>query len=222
MTAITLPPEAFLAAWGFLAVNVLTPGPNVLNTIALAIGSGRRAGLGAALGTGSGIAIWCLGMILGVAALLAALPIARVAMTLVAIGLLVWFSSRYLRAAFEGFQARRNRQLPTPTGRAGIGFRGGFWRSLSILLANPKALTTWLTLTAIFPVAQAAPGDVALLCTGSCLVAGAIHGGYALAFSTARAARAYLRAAPAIQLGVGLFFAAFAISLAVSLQPHFR
>lgn len=217
MVAITLPAEAFLAAWSFLAMNVLTPGPNVLNTIALSIGSGRRAGLGAALGTGLGIAIWCLGMILGVAAVLVALPVARTVMTLVAIGLLVWFSSRYLRAARDGFRARRNRQPPTLAGRAGIGFSGGFWRSLSILMANPKALTTWLTMTAIFPVARSGAGDVAILCLGSCAVAGAIHGGYALAFSTPRAARAYLRAAPAIQLAVGLFFSAFALSLAVSL-----
>ena len=58
MPIVSLPAGEFLAAWGFLAMNVLTPGPNVLNTIALAIGSGRRAALGAALGTG--IAITCL------------------------------------------------------------------------------------------------------------------------------------------------------------------
>jgi threonine/homoserine/homoserine lactone efflux protein len=217
MNTITLPAEAFLAAWSFLAMNVLTPGPNVLNTIALAIGSGRRAGLGAALGTGLGISIWCLGMILGVAAVLAALPMARVVMTLIAIGLLLWFASRYLRAARDGFRARRSHEPPILSGRAGIGFGGGFWRSVSILMANPKALTTWLTLTAIFPVARAQAGDVALLCVGSCAVAGAIHGGYALAFSTPRAARAYLRAAPVIQLCVGLFFTGFALSLAFAL-----
>lgn len=219
MTPITLPAESFLAAWGFLAMNVLTPGPNVLNTIGLAIGSGRRAALGAAAGTGLGILLWCLGMILGVAALLAALPAARAAMTLVAIGLLVWFSSRYLRAARAGFRARRAGQPPSMATRGGIGIAGGFWRSVSILMANPKALTTWLTLTAIFPVARAGTGDVALLCLGSSVVAVAIHSCYAMAFSTPRAARSFLRVAPAIQLAVGLFFAAFAVSLAVSLSP---
>ena len=217
MGASLLPASAYLAAWGFLVMNVATPGPNVLNTIALAIGSGRRAALGAALGTGLGITVWCLGMILGVAALLAAWPLARLGLTLVAIGLLLWFSSRYLRNARAGLDALRRRAPPAPSGRAGVGLRGGLVRSLSILMANPKALTTWLTMTAIFPVAQAGPRDVALLCAGSCVVAGGVHALYALAFSTAPAARAFLRAAPWINLGVGLFFAGFAATLAVTL-----
>lgn len=221
MPTLTLPAADFLAAWSFLAMNVATPGPNVLNTIALAIGSGRRAALGAALGTGLGITLWCLGMVLGVAALLAAVPVARTAMTLVAVALLVWFASRYLRAARSGFEARRRREPPAPSGRTGVSLRGGLMRSLSILMANPKALTTWLTLTALFPVARASAVDVALLCVGSCVVAGMIHAAYAVAFSTPAAARGFLRAAPVINLGVGLFFAGFAATLAVPLVwPH--
>lgn len=217
MGASLLPASAYLAAWGFLVMNVATPGPNVLNTIALAIGSGRRAALGAALGTGLGITVWCLGMVLGVSALLAALPVARVLLTLVAIGLLLWFASRYLSRARAGIAARRNRAPPAPQGRAGVTLTGGLLRSVSILLANPKALTTWLTMTAIFPVAQASPADVALLCLGSCIVAGGVHALYALAFSTAPAARAFLHAAPWINLGVGLFFGGFAATLAAGL-----
>lgn len=212
-----LPLGAFLSAWGFLAMNVLTPGPNVLNTIALAMGSGRRAALGAALGTGVAISLWCLGMILGAAALLTAFPPARAAMTALAVGLLAWFSARYLRNARSGFAARRRGDPPAPHARAGVRARDGFWRATGIMLMNPKALTSWLTMTAIFPVARASGWDVALLCLGSCVVAAAIYALYALAFSTAPAARAFLRAAPAINLAVGLFFAAFAAVLAAGL-----
>ena len=88
---------------------------------------------------------------------------------------------------------------------------------MSIMLMNPKALTTWLTLTALFPVARAGAGDVAILCLGACVVAGAIHGLYAVAFSTPAAARAFLRAAPWINAAVGLFFGGFAATLAVTL-----
>lgn len=217
MLAPSLPLQEFAAAWAFLALNVLTPGPNVLNTIALAIGSGRRAALGAALGTGIGISAWCLAMVLGVSAMLAALPWTRIALTLVAVALLIWFAGRYLARARAGFAARRRREAPAPMGKAGLGLRSGLWRSLSILLANPKALTTWLTLTAIFPVAEARGADVALLCAGAAVIALTIHTGYALAFSSPAAARAYLRAAPVINLGVGLFFAGFAARLALGL-----
>ncbi len=220
MALTTLPPGDFLAAWGFLALNVLTPGPNVLNTIALAIGSGRRAALGAALGTGLAITLWCTGMILGVAALLAAVPAARTAMTLLAVGLLIWFASRYLRRAAAGFAARRRGEPLAPEARRGMRLRDGMLRAMSIMMMNPKALTTWLTMTAVFPVARAGAVDVTVLCLGACVVAGAIHAGYALAFSTPAAARGFLRAAPWINLGVGLFFGAFAATLARSLLPH--
>ncbi|MCA2014247.1 LysE family translocator [Pararhodobacter sp. CCB-MM2] len=216
MTATLLPFGAFLGAWGFLAMNVLTPGPNVLNTISLAIGSGRRAALGAALGTGLSITAWCLGMILGATALLLAFPPARVAMTAVAVGLLIWFSSRYLRRSRAGFAARRRGDPPAPEARKGARARDGMLRAMSIMMMNPKALTTWLTMTAVFPVAQAGPWDVAILCVGACVVAGAIHAVYALAFSTKAAARTFLRVAPWIDLGVGLFFAGFALTLVMT------
>lgn len=212
---VTLPWPEFLAAWSFLAMNVLTPGPNVLNTIATAIGSGRRAALGAALGTGLGVGLWCLAMVLGVAAVLAAIPLARLGMTLVAVLLLVWFAVGYLRRARAGLRARHG-DTAAPRAQRRLRARDGMLRALSILMANPKALTTWLALTAIFPVAQAQGGDVAILCLGSCLVSASIHTVYAVGFSTPAAARGYLRAAPVINLCVGLFFAGFALILALS------
>lgn len=217
MTLFALPAADFIAGWSFLAMNVLTPGPNVLNTIALAIGSGRRAALGAALGTGLSITAWCLGMVLGASALIAAFPVARVVMTLVAIGLLVWFSSRYLRRAVAGLAARRRGTPQAPEARRGARARDGMLRAMSIMMMNPKALTTWLTMTAVFPVARAGAADIALFCLGACLVAGVIHAIYAIAFSTPAAARGFLRAAPWINGGVGLFFAGFALTLAASL-----
>lgn len=217
MSPITLPAADFLTAWGFLAMNVLTPGPNVLNTIALAIGSGRRAALGAALGTGLAITGWCLGMVLGASALIAAFPLARVGMTLIAVGLLVWFASRYLRRAITGFAARRRGEPEAPEAKRGARARDGMVRALSIMMMNPKALTTWLTMTAVFPVARARVWDVALFCVGACVVAGVIHAVYAIAFSTPAAARGFLKAAPWINAGVGLFFAGFAATLAATL-----
>lgn len=208
-----LPWSEFLTVWAFLALNILTPGPNVLNTIALAMGSGRAAGMGAALGTGVGIGIWCLGMLLGAAAFLAAVPAAKGALTLLAAGLLIWFATRYLRTARAGFAARRRGLDWQPEARRGAGLATGFARSLAVLLTNPKALTTWLTVAGLFPVARATGADVAILCAGAAGLAVAIHGTYALAFSTAPAARAWVRAAPALNLGVGLFFLGFAAVL---------
>jgi len=134
-------------------------------------------------------------------------------MTAIAIGLLLWFASRYLRAAWAGWRGEAGRIA----GRAGLDPRTSFLRSLSVNAMNPKALTTWVVILSLFPVARARGGDIAVLGLGAAALAFAIHAGYALAFSTAPAARLWARMAPAISAAVGLFFTAFAVRLALGL-----
>lgn len=215
MPELLVPVSAFVTVWAFLAMNIATPGPNVLNTIALAIGSGRRAGLGSALGVGLGIGLWCLGMSLGMAALMQRVPGLRAAMTLVACGLLVWFASRYLRSAMAGWERPNSRV----NARAGSDLRGAFLRSLSVNATNPKALTTWIAVMAMFPVGRASGWDIALLCAGASVLSFSIHSAYALAFSTPAAVRVWLRAAPVVNALVGVFFLGFAGRLAAGLMP---
>lgn len=207
---MTLPWAEFVTVWTILTVNILSPGPNVLNTIATAMGSGRAAGMGAALGVGLGIGAWCLGMALGVAAIFAVLPMARAVLTFLAVALLIWFALRYLRGAWAGFRARGRGGLAE---QPGMSLAAGFRRSLLVNLLNPKALTTWLAILSIFPVARAGAGDIALLCAGACALSFSIHTVYALAFSTPVAARIYLRHAWAVSGAAGLFFLAFAGSI---------
>jgi threonine/homoserine/homoserine lactone efflux protein len=211
---VNLPWQPFLTVWGLLAANIASPGPNILNTVATALGSGRRAGFGSAAGVGFGIAIWCLGMSVGVAAVLAVLPGLRLALTLLAIVLLLSFARRYLAVAWAGWRGAR-RGLPTE--REGLGFAAAFRRSLAVNALNPKALTTWIAILTVFPVGRADAGDIALLCAGACLLSFSIHSAYTLAFSTPLAARAYLRAGWLLSAAAGLFFAGFALHLAADL-----
>lgn len=206
---MTLPAAQFVTVWVFLAVNIASPGPNVLNTIATAMGSGRVAGLGSAAAVGVGVALWCLGMTLGLAAIFAALPWAQTALTLVAALLLLSFAARYLRGAWAGMRG----QPALPGAAAGLGFAGGFRRSLLVNVLNPKALTSWLAILGFFPVAAAGPSDIALLCLGASAIATGLHTLYALAFSAPPAARLYLRAGWVLSGLAGLFFAAFALRL---------
>lgn len=200
----------FLPVWGFLAANIVTPGPNVLTTIALSMGSGRQAGMGSALGVGLGIAGWCLGMTLGMSALVRVLPWVERALTLAAVALLCWFAFRYFRAAWAGFRARAMRLPPKSEG---LGFAAGFRRALLVNALNPKALTSWLAILGLFPVARATGADIALLCLGACVLSFSIHSAYVLAFSSPAAARAYLRAGWLLQASAGVLFAAFALRL---------
>ncbi|NBE07479.1 LysE family translocator [Paragemmobacter ruber] len=207
---MTLPWGEFAAVWLFLAANIATPGPNVLNTVALALGSGRAAGMGSAAGVGLGIGLWCLGMVLGVAAVIGVLPGAQAVLTGAAVVLLSWFAWRYLRAAWRGFRARG---MALPQGQDGAGFATGFRRALAVNAVNPKALTSWLAVLGMFPLQAAGPGDVAILCAGACVASFAIHGIYVILFSTVGAARLYLRAGWVLQALAGFLFAGFALRL---------
>ncbi len=211
---MTLSLAEFLPVWGFLAANIATPGPNVLTTITLAMGSGRRAGMGSACGVGLGIALWCLGMTLGVSAALRYAPLLQQALTWAAMALLGWFALRYFQAAWRGWRSRAMR-LPA-TGEA-AGFATGFRRALSVNALNPKALTSWLAILGLFPVARATGEDVALLCAGASLLSFSIHAAYVLAFSTPAALRAYLRAGWVLQALAGLLFTGFLFRLAQNL-----
>lgn len=71
MPHVLLPILTFAAAWGVL---VLTPGTETALVIRLGMNVGRRAAFGAALGTGTGLAIWGAGTAFGVSALVAASP----------------------------------------------------------------------------------------------------------------------------------------------------
>ncbi|MDJ0627643.1 MAG: LysE family transporter [Rhodobacter sp.] len=207
---MSVPLSAFLTAWTILALNLLTPGPNVLNTITTAMGSGRAAGLASAAAVGLGIGIWCLGMSLGVATMFRAVPGAQETLTVLAAILLVYFASRYLRAALVG-------QASALASRGGLSLRMSFLRSLSVNATNPKALTTWLAVLGIFPTGHAAAPDIALLLAGASGAGMAIHAAYALLFSTPPSVRVYLRAAPVINGAVGIFFMIFAVKLTAPL-----
>jgi threonine/homoserine/homoserine lactone efflux protein len=210
---VTLPVGAFLTVWTILALNILSPGPNVLNTITTAMGSGRAAGMASAAAVGLGIGLWCLGMALGMTAVFAVVPYAQETLTIMAAGLLIWFATKYLRAGWRGWSG----QEVTLRGVAGLSPRQSFARSLTINATNPKALTTWIAILGIFPTAAARAGDIAILTLGACLLSLTIHAGYAAVFSTRRAAALYLRAAPLINMAVGTFFLLFAVRLTAPL-----
>ncbi len=207
---MALPITDFLPVWAFLGANILSPGPNVLTTIALAMGSGRGAGMGSASGVGLGISMWCIGMTVGAAAVIGMVPHLQAVLTVVATGLLLWFAQRYFRAAYAGYRARAMR---LPPASEGLRFADGFRRALLVNALNPKALTSWLAILGLFPIARADAGDVALLCAGACVLSFSIHTGYTLAFSTPAAAKAYLRAGWVLQAIAGVLFTGFALRL---------
>lgn len=194
-----------LAVFG---ANVLSPGPNVFNTIAIALGSGRRAALAVVPAVALGVLLWAMAAVLGAAVAFRRFPGLAPALTALGGALLIWFALRYLRRAWSWSEAVGRNRVVSP--------RAAFAITLGILATNPKALTTWLVLVSIFPAGEAGPVGIAAMILGAALVAALGHLAYALAFSSRHAAQAYARAGRWINAGVGVFFGSLGISLLLS------
>ncbi|MEM6676513.1 MAG: LysE family transporter [Pseudomonadota bacterium] len=201
-----LPWAEMATAWAVFAGNILSPGPNVFNTIAIALGSGRRVALAVVPAIAIGVTIWASAAILGAVVAFHALPWLPLALTALGATLLLIFARRYALAALNWHQegAAEGRLMTA---------RDAFVLTLGVLAANPKALTTWLILVGIFPAGEATMPAIVIMIIGSAIVASAGHAAYALAFSTRAAAAAYARAGRWITAGVALFFTGLSLTL---------
>ncbi|MEO1722728.1 MAG: LysE family transporter [Pseudomonadota bacterium] len=200
-----MPWAEMLTAWAVFAGNILSPGPNVFNTIAIALGSGRRVALAVVPAIAIGVLAWATLALVGAAVAFRQVPWLPVALTAVGATLLLIFARRYALAAWRWGAAATEGRLMSP--------REAFLLTLGVLAANPKALTTWLVLVGIFPAGEATPEATAVMVVGSAVVASLGHAVYAIAFSTRAAAAAYARAGRWITAGVALFFTGLSLTL---------
>ncbi|MCR5879158.1 LysE family translocator [Phenylobacterium sp. J367] len=125
--------DAHLLALGsLLAVSIATsliPGPTNFLIIRMAMRRGRAAAVAAALGTTLGCVVWCLAAMIGLAALLAAVPWLYQALRIAGGLYLLWFAFTLWRAEPESIAE----DGPPPAG-------GAFWTGFAICLTNPKSV----------------------------------------------------------------------------------
>src|SRR5271163_2705369 len=95
-------PKDLLAFLGVVAVMAVLPGPDMALAIRNGIAGGRRAALLTGVGFAIGLTIWACATVLGLAALLAALPGAFTAVRIAGAVYLVWLGAGSLRAALQG------------------------------------------------------------------------------------------------------------------------
>lgn len=195
----------------FLMLNVFIPGPNVLNTIATAMGSGLRAGMACACACGAGLLLWALAVLFGAAALFAALPVAQVALTALGGLLLQYFAFRYLRKSV-GPETKLTAIHNQPVARA-------FAQAFMVMMTNPKVLTTWLAVISLFPVIASDVLHITLftLMAGGASFAG--HALFAMLFASRTASRIYLRLYRPINALVGIGFSLYGLKLLAGLLP---
>lgn len=133
-----------------LALN-FAPGPDMLYVSTRSLGQGRRAGVISALGIAAGTAIHTLAIASGLAALLAALPLAYDIVRIVGAGYLIWLGIQAIRAPTS--TDRRQRLEPASDWRL---LRQGMITNL----LNPKVVLFFLAFLPQF--IDPARGSVAL------------------------------------------------------------
>ncbi len=159
-----------------IAIEV-TPGPNMVWLALVALTEGRRAGLAAVAGVGTGLAVVAAAVALGLGAMVAKTPIAYQFLRFAGIAYLLWLaweawrSTGQARADFADFKAS---------------FGAHFLRGVITNVLNPKAFLFYVTILPAFLPTAAAPKDTAILCAIYLIVATAIHAGIVLAANAAR------------------------------------
>ncbi len=134
-----MPTTASLLAFALLALGmVLTPGPNMLYLLSRSVCQGPRAGLISLAGVGVAFLVYLLAAVLGVTALLMAMPYTYDGLRLLGAGYLAYLAWQALRPG--GRSALQVRQLPKDSPRRL--FAMGFTTNL----LNPKAALLYVSL----------------------------------------------------------------------------
>ena len=207
-----LPTGGVLAAYtlAVLALNY-TPGPDMVMFVGTAITRGRRAGFAAFLGTSTGILVHTLLVTFGLAALLAASPLAFDVLKAIGALYLLYVAIGALRHGSR-FAPEGGALPPAPVFRL-------YLKGLAVNVLNPKVVLFFLTFLPQF----VEPGDPAA--RGKLLFLGL----WFLLVSTistlpliigASGVAAFLKARPGVMRGIDYVFAgvmgAFAVKLATA------
>jgi amino acid exporter len=194
---------------GFFILNVFIPGPNVLNTIATSMGSGRTSGISCALATGLGVILTSSVSLFGAAIIFYKVPFIYQSLTIIGGILLIYFAIRYIKKALssdEKLVALQN-----------IDTKVAFRQAFLVLMSNPKMMTTYLAVISLFPIV-ASNFQYAIIFS---LVAGATsftgHFIFATIFSTHIASEVYMKLYRPINGLVGIVFIFYSTKLFISL-----
>jgi threonine/homoserine/homoserine lactone efflux protein len=192
-----------------LALN-LTPGPDMLYVTARSIGDGRRAGMVAALGIGAGTLVHITALALGLAALLAAVPLAYDVLRIAgALYLLVIGAQLLLRPRAAGKSAAL----------APASLNTVFAQAVLTNVLNPKVALFFLAFLPQFvdPAAGPALAQIVLLGLLFDVQGTAVNAAVALlASGTTRRLRANARAVSLLQRLTGAIFVTLGAKLATA------
>lgn len=212
-----MPDGSFLASnlligYTVYVIATASPGPANMAIMSIAMHQGRRAALTFTAGVLTGTLFWATLASVGLSAVLATYSQLLWVMKILGGGYLLWLAWRAARSALRSNVAA--------AAEAAIGgavtARQQYLRGVAMQLTNPKSILAWLSIATLALPAGASVQTIIALVAG-CLVLGVgVFGGYALAFSTAFARRAYLRSRRVLDGFLAVVFGIAGIKLITS------
>ena len=200
--------EHLTMVYGAYLLATASPGPSNMAIMAVAMKSGRKAGLAIAAGVVTGSMIWASTAATGLSALLATYADALLAIK-IAGGL-------YL--LYLAFKAAKSATAPVPAdGKNHDGSsRSLYRRGLLMHLTNPKAILGWIAIMSLGLQPGSPPHILPAILAGCAILAVLVFGGYAIIFSTATMVRAYGKARRWIEATLALCFGYAGLRLLLS------
>jgi threonine/homoserine/homoserine lactone efflux protein len=191
-----------------LAVGTVSPGPSFVMVARTAAAQSRSDGVAAALGMGLGGFFLALLALLGLQAVLAAVPVLYAALKILGGLYLAWLGWRIWRAAAQPLDVSAG---PAPSGRA-------FLLGLATQVSNPKTALVYASVFAAFLPPQHGIGFAAALLLLIFLLEAGWYALVALVLSAEQPRAAYLRGKAWIDRTAGAVLMLLGIKLAF--DPH--
>jgi threonine/homoserine/homoserine lactone efflux protein len=194
-----------LGILGALAVGTVSPGPSFIMVARISVSTSRASGFAAAFGMGAGGLVFAVAALLGLQAVLLAVPALYIGLKIL--------GGLYL--CYLGYRIFAGAREPLRVDQAQAGERTSMYRALLLGFAtqtsNPKTAIVYASVFAAFlPDAFSAAFAFTLLCLVFAIEAG-WYAVVAMLLSSSRPRRAYLsckawvdRTAGAVMMGLGL------------------
>jgi threonine/homoserine/homoserine lactone efflux protein len=201
---------ALAAIIGTLAIGTLSPGPSFVMVARLAVATSRTNGLGAALGMGAGGVAFAAAALLGLQAVLLAVPAVYMALKLLGGLYLCYLGVRIFLAA------RLPLPLETPEQRVGAALSRSFWLGLTTQLSNPKTAVVYASVFAALLPATYSPLFAAMLLGVVFVIETGWYAVVATMLSSSAPRRAYLRCKAWVDRTAGLVMGGLGLKLMAS------
>ncbi|KAF0674937.1 LysE family translocator [Profundibacterium mesophilum] len=195
---------------GLVLLAQISPGPNSVVVMSLALTRGLRSGLAGAAGIATGAFAFALIGALGFGAFVEGLDPEGRLLKLAGGAYLLGFGLLRLRRSSRAPEVSRPRDAmaPEPQGAA-----YGYKRGLAVVLSNPKAAVLWIAVTAALAGLELSPAWRVVFAAAMAAMALGVYGAHAWAFSRPALARAYEAHRGRVETLLGIGFVLFGAGL---------